>query len=113
MLITTGKPKCIVHCAGGSLLEHPKEHRLHCDLGPGDRSHLGLGRTQPVQRWDSFRFPIAALSRGHGASFPHQLTGRAWPVMRSLRFCIAIAGPEAQNAGLDKDKRRGLKSSSQ
>ena len=34
---TTGRPKCIVHGAGGTLLEHVKEHRLHCDLRPGDR----------------------------------------------------------------------------
>jgi len=34
---TTGKPKCIVHGAGGTLLQHLKEHRLHLDLGPGQR----------------------------------------------------------------------------
>jgi acetoacetyl-CoA synthetase len=34
---TTGKPKCIVHGAGGTLLQHLKEHRLHGDLKPGDR----------------------------------------------------------------------------
>ncbi|MBM3955639.1 MAG: acetoacetate--CoA ligase [Planctomycetes bacterium] len=34
---TTGAPKCIVHGAGGTLLQHLKEHRLHCDIGPGDR----------------------------------------------------------------------------
>jgi acetoacetyl-CoA synthetase len=34
---TTGRPKCIVHSAGGTLLQHLKEHRLHADLGPSDR----------------------------------------------------------------------------
>ena len=34
---TTGKPKSIVHGAGGTLLKHLCEHRLHCDLKPGDR----------------------------------------------------------------------------
>jgi len=34
---TTGVPKCIVHCAGGALLQHLKEHRLHCDIKPGDK----------------------------------------------------------------------------
>ncbi len=34
---TTGVPKCIVHRAGGVLLQHLKEHRLHCDIKPGDR----------------------------------------------------------------------------
>jgi acetoacetyl-CoA synthetase len=29
---TTGKPKCIVHSAGGTLLQHIKEQGLHCDL---------------------------------------------------------------------------------
>lgn len=33
---TTGKPKCIVHGAGGTLLQHLKEHRLHVDLRPDD-----------------------------------------------------------------------------
>ncbi len=34
---TTGAPKCIVHAAGGTLLQHLKEHQLHCDVKPGDR----------------------------------------------------------------------------
>jgi len=34
---TTGMPKCIIHSTGGVLLQHVKEHGLHCDLGPGDR----------------------------------------------------------------------------
>jgi acetoacetyl-CoA synthetase len=35
---TTGVPKCIVHGAGGTLLQHIKEHKLHCDVKPGDRA---------------------------------------------------------------------------
>jgi acetoacetyl-CoA synthetase len=34
---TTGVPKCIVHGAGGTLLQHLKEHLLHGDVKPGDR----------------------------------------------------------------------------
>ncbi|MBY0462107.1 MAG: acetoacetate--CoA ligase, partial [Alphaproteobacteria bacterium] len=34
---TTGIPKCIVHGAGGTLLQHLKEHQLHCDIKPGDK----------------------------------------------------------------------------
>jgi len=33
---TTGKPKCIVHGAGNVLLQHRKEHVLHCDLKRDD-----------------------------------------------------------------------------
>ncbi len=34
---TTGVPKCIIHGAGGTLLQHLKEHLLHTDVKPGDR----------------------------------------------------------------------------
>jgi acetoacetyl-CoA synthetase len=34
---TTGRPKGIVHGAGGLLLQHLKEHQLHCDLRAGER----------------------------------------------------------------------------
>lgn len=35
---TTGKPKCLVHGQGGTLLQHVKELGLHCDLN----GHKGL-----------------------------------------------------------------------
>ena len=34
---TTGIPKCIVHGAGGTLIQHLKEHQLLCDIHAGDR----------------------------------------------------------------------------
>jgi acetoacetyl-CoA synthetase len=33
---TTGAPKCIVHSAGGTLIQHLKEHKIHSDLQPDD-----------------------------------------------------------------------------
>ena len=33
---TTGKPKCICHRSGGVLLQHKKEHQLHCDIKEND-----------------------------------------------------------------------------
>jgi acetoacetyl-CoA synthetase len=33
---TTGKPKCICHRSGGVLLQHKKEHQLHCNIKEGD-----------------------------------------------------------------------------
>ena len=33
---TTGKPKCICHRTGGVLIQHKKEHLLHCDIKEGD-----------------------------------------------------------------------------
>ncbi|HEU4987275.1 MAG TPA: acetoacetate--CoA ligase [Rhizobiaceae bacterium] len=34
---TTGIPKCIVHSAGGTLIQHVKEQRLHAGIVKGDR----------------------------------------------------------------------------
>ena len=34
---TTGVPKCIVHSAGGTLLQQFKEHRFHCGLQAGEK----------------------------------------------------------------------------
>ena len=34
---TTGVPKCIVHGAGGSLIQHKKEHQLHLDIKEKDK----------------------------------------------------------------------------
>ena len=33
---TTGQPKCIIHGHGGTLIQHLKEHQLHCDLKRSD-----------------------------------------------------------------------------
>jgi acetoacetyl-CoA synthetase len=56
---TTGPPKGIVHGAGGTLLEHVKEHRLHGDLGPADRLffHTTAG-------WMMWNWQLSALASG-------------------------------------------------
>ncbi|HYD75512.1 acetoacetate--CoA ligase [Ramlibacter sp.] len=56
---TTGRPKCIVHGAGGSLLEHLKEHRLHCDLRPGDRLYFHTSCN-----WMMWNWQLSALASG-------------------------------------------------
>ena len=48
---TTGVPKCIVHGAGGTLLQHFKEHRLHCDLRPGERFFFFTTCSWMVWNW--------------------------------------------------------------
>ncbi|MGF6757763.1 acetoacetyl-CoA synthetase [Paraburkholderia sp. GAS42] len=56
---TTGKPKCIVHSAGGALLEHLKEHRLHSDLRPGDRMYFHTNCA-----WMMWNWQLSALASG-------------------------------------------------
>ncbi|WP_082657479.1 acetoacetate--CoA ligase, partial [Aureimonas sp. AU20] len=56
---TTGAPKCIVHRAGGVLLQHLKEHGLHTDVKPGDRLFYftTLG-------WMMWNWLVSGLARG-------------------------------------------------
>ncbi|OPY94472.1 hypothetical protein A5906_12910 [Bradyrhizobium sacchari] len=56
---TTGPPKCIQHGAGGTLLEHVKEHRLHCDLAPGDKLLF-----QTSCGWMMWNWQLSALASG-------------------------------------------------
>ncbi|CDY76997.1 Acetoacetyl-CoA synthetase [Caballeronia glathei] len=56
---TTGKPKCIVHGAGGTLLEHLKEHQLHSDLGPGDKLYFHTSCS-----WMMWNWQLSALAAG-------------------------------------------------
>lgn len=48
---TTGKPKGIVHSAGGTLLEHKKEMILHSDVGPRDRVFYQTSTSWMMWNW--------------------------------------------------------------
>jgi acetoacetyl-CoA synthetase len=56
---TTGVPKCIVHGAGGTLLQLVKEHRYQCDLKPGDRSFYFT-----TCGWMMWNWLVAGLANG-------------------------------------------------
>jgi acetoacetyl-CoA synthetase len=56
---TTGPPKCIVHGAGGTLLEHSKEHRLHGDLSARDKLFF-----QTSCGWMMWNWQLSALASG-------------------------------------------------
>ncbi|APA11184.1 hypothetical protein sscle_07g059540 [Sclerotinia sclerotiorum 1980 UF-70] len=48
---TTGKPKCIIHSSLGTLIQHKKEHILHCDIRPGDRLFYFTTCTWMMWHW--------------------------------------------------------------
>ncbi|CAK1361324.1 Acetoacetyl-CoA synthetase [Cercospora beticola] len=48
---TTGAPKCIVHGAIGTLLQHKKEHILQSDIRPGDRLFYFTTCTWMMWHW--------------------------------------------------------------
>ena len=56
---TTGAPKCLVHGAGGTLLEHYKEHVLHASFGPAEKLyfHTSAG-------WMMWNWQLSALACG-------------------------------------------------
>ena len=56
---TTGPPKGLVHGAGGTLLEHIKEHRLHCDLRRPDKLYF-----QTTAGWMMWNWQLTALASG-------------------------------------------------
>ncbi len=56
---TTGPPKAMVHGAGGTLLEHVKEHRLHGDLRPEDVLYF-----HTTTAWMMWNWQLSALAVG-------------------------------------------------
>ncbi|CAN5456631.1 hypothetical protein BH10PSE12_BH10PSE12_29830 [soil metagenome] len=56
---TTGRPKCILHGAGGTLIEHIKEHRLHCDLNRHDSLFFHTSCA-----WMMWNWQLSALASG-------------------------------------------------
>lgn len=56
---TTGQPKCIVHGAGGTLLQHIKELGLHTDLGENDTLFF-----YTTCGWMMWNWMVSALSLG-------------------------------------------------
>ncbi len=56
---TTGAPKGLLHRAGGVLLKHIVEQRLHCDIGPGDRVCF-----YTTTGWMMWNWEISVLATG-------------------------------------------------
>ncbi|KAJ2453868.1 hypothetical protein EV183_001938 [Coemansia sp. RSA 2336] len=81
---TTGKPKCLVHCAGGLLLQHRKEHCITQDLG---REDVLLYYT--TTGWMMWNWLVGALSVGaaivlyEGSPFKPS-TGVLWDIVDQL-----------------------------
>ena len=85
---TTGPPKCIVHGAGGTLLQHLKEHALHCDLGAGDRAFYFT-----TCGWMMWNWLVGALALGvtvqlfDGSPF-HPDPGALWDLAAEERTTV-------------------------
>ena len=102
---TTGVPKAIVHGAGGTLLQHLKEHRLHTDLRPGER--LFYFTTCGWMMWNWLASGLATgatLVLFDGSPF-HPGPGILWDIAQEER--IDVFGTSAK--WIDAQKKAGMR----
>jgi acetoacetyl-CoA synthetase len=88
---TTGQPKCIEHGAGGTLIEHLKEHRLHCDLKPGDRLFF-----QTSCAWMMWHWQLSALASGADLVLyngPVEIPETLWRLVAAERVTVFGTNP--------------------
>ena len=81
---TTGKPKCICHRSGGVLLQHLKEHQLHCNIKPKDNVFYFT-----TCGWMMWNWLITAL-----ASKASILLYDGFPMYKSPELLLNIANKE-------------------
>ncbi|MDP1889639.1 MAG: acetoacetate--CoA ligase, partial [Gemmatimonadaceae bacterium] len=92
---TTGLPKCMVHGAGGTLLQHLKEHLLHVDLQPDERLFYFT-----TCGWMMWNWLVSALASGativlyDGAPMPPGGEGLLWQMAAEER--VAVFGTSAR-----------------
>jgi acetoacetyl-CoA synthetase len=86
---TTGLPKCMVHGAGGTLLQHVKEHRLHCDISKRDRVFYFT-----TCGWMMWNWLVSALASDatlvlyDGAPMPPNDPGALWRMAAEEKITI-------------------------
>ncbi|MEO5800991.1 MAG: acetoacetate--CoA ligase, partial [Gemmatimonadales bacterium] len=96
---TTGLPKCMVHGAGGTLLQHLKEHRLHGDLRAGERIFYFT-----TCGWMMWNWLVGALAAGatlvlyDGAPLPASDPGMLWRLAAAER--VNVFGTSAKYLAL-------------
>lgn len=85
---TTGPPKCMVHSAGGTLLQHMKEHILHGNMKEDDKILF-----YTTTGWMMWNWLVGALSSGgsivlyDGSPF-HAKTTALWDLISDLKLTI-------------------------
>ncbi|MCZ2803711.1 acetoacetate--CoA ligase [Modestobacter sp. VKM Ac-2983] len=97
---TTGPPKAMVHGAGGSLLEHEKEHRLHLDLRPSDTLYF-----HTTTAWMMWNWQLSALSVGaHVVLYDGPVTGPETLWTLAARHGITVFGTSPAYLQLCQDE---------
>jgi len=95
---TTGKPKCIVHGAGGTLLQHLKEHLLQVDLRRNDRLFYFTTCGWMMWNWLVSGLAVGATLVLYDGSPFHPDEGVLWRVAESEHVSIFGTSPKYLSA---------------
>ena len=85
---TTGVPKCIVHGAGGTLLQHQKEHLLHTDVKRSDRLFYFTTCGWMMWNWLASGLATGATLVLYDGSPFHPDPGTLWRMAQEERITI-------------------------
>jgi acetoacetyl-CoA synthetase len=91
---TTGVPKCIVHGAGGTLLQHLKEQLLHTDVKPGDRLFFFTTCGWMMWNWLASGLAAGATVVLYDGSPLHPRPGVLWEMAADESVTIFGASPK-------------------
>ena len=109
---TTGVPKCIVHGAGGTLLQHLKEHLLHTDVKPGDRVFFFTTCGWMMWNWLASGLAAGATIVLYDGSPLHPGPGVLWQMASDEGVTIFGTSPRylasIEKAGYRPRERHGL-----
>jgi len=95
---TTGKPKCIVHGAGGTLLQHLKEHLLQVDLRRNDRLFYFTTCGWMMWNWLVSGLAVGATLVLYDGSPFHPDQGVLWRMAESEHVSIFGTSPKYLSA---------------
>jgi acetoacetyl-CoA synthetase len=104
---TTGAPKCIIHSAGGTLIQHTKEHLLHCDLKKDEDFFYYTTTGWMMWNWmASSLFAGVKLHTYNGAPFTHENKWSLWDFVHQNK--IKIFGTSARFIGSCRQSKESL-----
>lgn len=109
---TTGAPKCIVHGAGGTLLQHYKEHVLHTDLRREDVITYFTTCGWMMWNWLVSALQVGATVYLYDGSPAYPNIHSLWKVIEREKITVLGTSPKflssCQNAGLEPGKEHDL-----
>jgi acetoacetyl-CoA synthetase len=91
---TTGIPKCIVHGAGGTLLQHQKEHLLHTDLRRSDRLFYFTTCGWMLWNWLASALAVGCTVVLYDGSPFHPRQDALWDLAARERLSVMGTGPK-------------------